>query len=121
MKKISSSIIASLFAVFVSAADYTIIGNGLWINNAIWQGGTHPVADSSASAIDNLYFTQPSTVVKLTGEYSGKYYVKNFVGSTTQSQTIRFITNSEYQNERFANFCMPLLFQNQLKLLLLLV
>ncbi|MBE6414171.1 MAG: hypothetical protein E7035_06435 [Verrucomicrobiaceae bacterium] len=103
MKKILLPLITSAFITSAFAVDYTIIGSGLWYNSAIWQGGTAPVATDPSSAIDNLSFTQPTTVVKLTGDNSGKYYVKNFVGSTSQSQTIRFVTNSEHQNERFAN------------------
>ncbi len=103
MKKLYTSTSILAFAVLASAADYTIIGNGEWDNSAIWQGGSVPVATSPDTAIDNISFTQPLTVVKLLGNNSGKYYVKNFVGSTSQSQTIRFVTNSEYQNERFAN------------------
>lgn len=103
MKKILLPIITSAFITSAFAVDYTIIGSGNWYTDTIWQNGTAPKALSTDTAIDNLSFTQPTTVVKLTGDNSGKYYVKNFVGSTSQSQTIRFITNSEYQNERFAN------------------
>ncbi len=107
----------------LSAADYTLIknsdrssGNTWWSADTFQDAeGNKVVANAMTTAtlvdgkvtavnpITNLSFKDTVMSVFLNGSNNGLYFVNNLKGSTTEAQTITFITNSCYQNPHIAN------------------